>query len=126
MHDDQSLKIVCQVYGGCVETSSHCQTGLRIDKTLFREINSESQSSPAADLTDQLGLGGKFTLNFLSTLESKLTSFLRRQPVGLIHVTIVTKKSAINFSCSPEKPFLVDLYPELGIAPLTSRTDLTY
>jgi len=29
-------------------------SGLRIDKTLFREINSESQSSPAAD---QLGLG---------------------------------------------------------------------
>ena len=31
--------------------------GLRIYKTLFREINSESQSSPAADLTDLLALG---------------------------------------------------------------------
>jgi len=38
----------------------------------------------------------------------------------------VTKKSAINFSCPPEKTFLVDLYPELGIAPLASLADLTY
>src|SRR6218665_2700266 len=66
MHDNQSLHMAYQ--------------------TLFREINSGRQSSPAADLTTQLGLGGKFTLNFFSTLVSMLTSFLLRQPVGLIHV----------------------------------------
>src|SRR6218665_4150029 len=66
MHDNQSLLMAYQ--------------------TLFHEINSGRQSSPAADLTTQLGLGGKFTLNFFSTLVSMLTSFLLRQPVGLIHV----------------------------------------
>ena len=56
-------------------------SGLRINKTLFLEINSESQSSPAANLTYiPIRPRGKVHFEFSRTLVSKLTSFLARQP----------------------------------------------